>query len=516
MSELKLLIDTNVFILLEDPKTVDPALAEIVRKCGEHGVGIFVHDAALLDISRDKNRGRRDVSLSKLRKFQALTAPKAPGRAALEALFGPIRKANDEVDVALLYAVHLDLVDLLITEDQGIHDRVRLTSLAGRVLSVVDALVWLRRTFDPIPVAFPLVDDRKAHEVDRDDDIFDSLRDGYPDFDAWWAKCVKEHRHCWTVTVEGVLAGLIVRKDETRKSADVKLPGVKVLKLCTFKVRPEFRGEKLGELLLKQALWYAQRNGYDLTYVTTYPNQGTLIGLLEYYGFVHTASRADGEMIFEKPLSRARLVPPGNAEDLFTTARKNYPRFVTDLPAKIFCVPIRGDYHQRLFPELAFAAPLPLFPHERPLLSTRGERAPGNTIRKVYLCRAKTTVIAPGDVLLFYQSKMEVLEASQAITSIGVVERVSHTTDLDELIRLTAKRSVFSEGELRMMVEGRSTPVRIIDFLLVGHIDPVVPLATLNAEGVFKGRPPQSICLLSPTRFAPIRARLNLGFQVVP
>jgi hypothetical protein len=123
MSDFKLLIDTNVFIGLEDPKRVDPASAEIVRKCGEHGVGVFVHEAALLDISRDKDHTRRDISLSKVRKFQELKGPKLPDKAALEATFGPIRKPNDEVDVALLHALQLNVVDLLITEDQGIHNR---------------------------------------------------------------------------------------------------------------------------------------------------------------------------------------------------------------------------------------------------------------------------------------------------------------------------------------------------------------------------------------------------------
>lgn len=514
MSEFKLLIDTNVFIGLEDPKRVDPASAEVVRKCGEHGVGVFVHDAALFDISRDRDHVRREVSLSKVRKFQELRAPKLPDQAVLEALFGPIRKPNDQVDTALLYALHLNIVDLLITEDQGIHDRVKLTPLSSRVLTVAEALVWLRRTFDPTPVGFPLIDDRKAHEIDRDDTIFDSLRDGYPDFDGWWAKCVKEHRRCWTVTVDGELAGLIVRKEETREEAGVSLPGGKILKICTFKVRPEFRGEKLGELLLKQALWFAQRNSYDLTYLTTYADQDTLIRLLEYYGFIHTGSRADGEMVFEKPLSRARLSLDAQDADLFTTTRTNYPRFVADPPAKVFCVPIKGDYHQKLFPELAFATALPLFPDENPLLSTGGERTPGNTIRKVYLCRAKITVMAPGDLLLFYQSKAEGLVASQAITSVGVVERVSQTSDLDELLRLTAKRSVFSEVELRTMIEAKPAPVKVIDFLLVGHLAPAVPLATLKSEGVFNGTPPQSICSLSAERFAPIRTRFDLGFDV--
>ncbi len=48
------------------------------------------------------------------------------------------------------------------------------------------------------------------------------------------------------------------------------------MKICTFKVKDEFRGEKYGELLLKQVLWYAQANEYDLTYITAFPKQDFL------------------------------------------------------------------------------------------------------------------------------------------------------------------------------------------------------------------------------------------------
>jgi GNAT superfamily N-acetyltransferase len=373
--------------------------------------------------------------------------------------------------------------------------------------------VWLRRTYGTTPVSLPFIDERKAYEIDRADPIFESLRDGYPAFDSWWAKCVREHRDCWAVTVDDQVAGLIVRKPETLAQATVKLSGHKVLKLCTFKVREDFRGEKLGELLLKQALWFAQVNAFDLVYLTTKPDQTALISLLKYYGFEHTHSLGD-EMVFEKPLSSDRLVMPPGGKDVFAVSRINYPRFVADPPAKAFCVPIRGDYHQKLFPELAFEMPLPLFPEERRLVTTSGARTPGNTIRKVYLCRAQTTSIEPGDILLFYHSKAANLAASQSITSVGITERVSQTRDLEELVRVTAKRSVFSERELRGWIDEKSSPVKIIDFLLVGHLEPSVPLETLKAEGVFDNHPPQSITALSQDRFAPIRRRLDLGFQV--
>ena len=119
-------------------------------------------------------------------------------------------------------------------------------------------------------------------------------------------------------------------------------------KVCTFKVKPKYRGEKLGELLLKQVLWFAQKNAFDLVYLTTFTEQKALISVLLYYGFEKTRVNALGEDIYEKPLCRDRI-HPGPGENLFDLARTNYPRFVGRSPAEAFCVPIQGEYHNILF-----------------------------------------------------------------------------------------------------------------------------------------------------------------------
>jgi hypothetical protein len=107
--------------------------------------------------------------------------------------------------------------------------------------------------------------------------------------------------------------------------------------------------------------------------------------------------------------------------DVFECDRTYYPRFHDGPDVRKFYVPIRPDYHRRLFPEIAFAAELPLFPQETVgLLLPRGqERTPGNTIRKVYLCRAKITRLRPGDLLFFYMSKDDSYAFSQSITTAG-------------------------------------------------------------------------------------------------
>ena len=174
-------------------------------------------------------------------------------------------------------------------------------------------------------------------------------------------------------------------------------------------------------------LWFAQRNNYDLAYLTTFPKHEFLVDLLLYYGFENTSRLDNGELVLEKPIVLGRLpcVPTG---DVFEFDRMHYPRFYDGGDIRKFCVPIRADYHRRLFPEIAFGRELPLFPKDEfgPILAHGQERTPGNTIRKVYLCRAKTTRIRPGDLLFFYLSKHGEYAAAQSITTVGVVEQVTN------------------------------------------------------------------------------------------
>lgn len=511
MSGFKVLIDTNVVIGLEDTKPVQASLAELARLSSQHGVGLFVEGANYDDVQRDRDVARRAITLSKLEKFQRLRGlPSAP-EPELVHRFGPIKDANDRSDVRLLTAVDVKAVDFLVTQDGGLHRRAERAGLGASVLTIEDALEWLRQTFQEKPVSLPYVLERKAYEIDTRDPIFVSLRADYQGFDEWFDKCRGQHRDCWVLEVDSGIAGLVVRKDETFAEAGTVHPGPKILKVCTFKVRDEFRGEKFGELLLKQILWFAQRNAYDLVHLTVYPKHALLIDLLKYYGFETTAEKLGGEQLMEKPIARGVLPIP--AGDIFDFDRAYYPRFYDGPSVRKFCVPIRPDYHRRLFPEIAFLAELPLFPNERfgPLLNHRRERTPGNTIRKVYLCRANTTRLQPGAMLLFYMSKDEAYGASQTITTLGIVEQVIDVATTEDLIRLTAKRSVFSATDLHGWNASSASPVKMIDFLLVGHLEAAIPLKTLVQLGILK-QAPQSITELRSDAYERLRPYLRLDF----
>jgi rRNA-processing protein FCF1 len=235
MSAFKFLIDTNVVIGLEDNRPVDVGLTELVRRCSANGVRLFVDAAVDDDVKRDMDLARRAVTLSKLEKFERLKGVVYPDDAELARRCGPINSVNDRSDCRLLFCLERRAAEFLITRDTGLRRRARRIGLGDSVVSVEDAVVWLRQTFEPTTVELPYVVERAAYAVDKRDALFDGLRADYAGFDPWFDKCAKEHRKCWVVEVAGSLAGIVIRKDETRTEAKgVKSPGERILKLCTF------------------------------------------------------------------------------------------------------------------------------------------------------------------------------------------------------------------------------------------------------------------------------------------
>ena len=512
MSQQSYLIDTNILIGLEDHHTVDEAYAKFLSLAATHKVDVFVHEVAREDLARDEDVERRRISLSKIRKYRVLNKRRGLTEEDLERDFGPLKRPNDVVDATLLHALAIGAADFLVTQDRGLHERAqrRSAELGRRVLFVGDATDLLVQTYEPKQVPIRHVAEVEAHVINHEDAFFDSLRQGYPEFNDWWReKCVKQHRACWVVYDDEVLAGLIVRKDENAEESDAVTRAEKILKICTFKVSPEKRGVKFGELLLKQVLWYAQTNTYDLAYLTTYEDQAALMNLLEFYGFRNAGQNKNGEFIYERSFSTERLVRDGQIST-FDLARKNYPRFLVDQQVSGFGIPIKEGYHDTLYPDLWKPRQPDLFSRAS---SAEAPSRPGNTIRKVYLCRAPSNLADAGSVLFFYKGASKD-EPSQAMTALGILESVTLARSTKELMQLTGGRSVYSEDELAGWEAKPERPVKVINYLLVAYIDPPISLDELRCMGIIRGNPPQSIYKLRGELLMNLVVRANLDFDV--
>jgi hypothetical protein len=180
----------------------------------------------------------------------------------------------------------------------------------------------------------------------------------------------------WIVRDGESIAALVIVKSEDPKDEGISELNTRTLKICTFKVKDDHRGGKLGELLLKQVFTYAVKNKFPSTYITFFAEQEYLSLFLKDFGFQISATTTEkGEFIyfkeFEKPKKDEPQIDPKDFHIKYS------PWHYSGNKIKKYVVPIIPKFHKMLFPEL-YSEQL-----EMPF-SPMGT-IPGNTLKKVYL-----------------------------------------------------------------------------------------------------------------------------------
>lgn len=167
-----------------------------------------------------------------------------------------------------------------------------------------------------------------------------------------------------------------------------------------------------------------------------------------------------------------------------------YPSFYDGETVDKFLVPIRPEFHGRLFPT---------YEKRHPKLAefTGQFLSEGNAIKKAYLSHSNTRLLNQGDILLFYRSRDH-----KEITSLGVCEQVEYgISDADRVERLVGRRSVFTRREIEEMVE---TPTTVILFKWNFDLEKPLHYQRLIDEDALSG-PPQTIQRLEDKAYEFIR-----------
>lgn len=443
---LSLLIDTNVVIPLEPTSPQDateetPATAELHRLALSDGVLLYLHPIQRTELSKDREPERRSLRLQLSEKYLDIPNAPKPDEALLEKVGNPAQESNDWVDAHLLVTILRHAASFLVTHDRRLLRKARKLGIEERILSVDQACALLRPRTVAIPVAQPSIRFDHCHNLDLADPIFDSFRSGYPEFDQWFRqKCLAAYagksRPAIVATLTGKreLAGLAILKTD----ADSDLPGtpVKTIKICSLKVADDALGLKLGELLLSAVFQFAWHNRALRLFVEVFPRHEELIYLLDLLGFEDTGVRTKrGEFVWVKQLAPE---PGEDRGERLEFHRKFGPYQIFWEGAEVFLVPIRPEFHARLFPKMEQQASL-----------WEGHESCGNTLLKAYICRASTNQMRPGDVIAFYRSS-----DIKAITTLGVIEDTKRSISWQEIRDFTMKRTVFGENDLKNMCGG--------------------------------------------------------------
>lgn len=471
--KFRILLDTNVLIPLQDShRSLTPNLTNFHRLVNKGGHELVYAPASEQDIRRDKDADRRATTLQRLQLYTRLDGLAEPGED-----FSDLR-VNDRCDAEILWALQCEAAHVLVTEDNGLHKRAKAHQLDGRVFTIQTAEDWLKRLHESADVELPNIATEPLHSLvpQLHTAFFDSLRSGYDGFDGWFRQKARDGRQAWVYRGDdetlGALCIFAIQNDE-EVAAGIRL-AERSLKLCTFKVGENVRGQKIGELFLKAAFRYASENRCEHVFLTTSSDQTYLIDLLEDFGFKNVGRyQTDIAYVKEHPAT-----PPKSDNLPLNYVRQYFPHFRADEAAQKFIVPVRPEYHERLFPDwaAAYRRQAELFPAPREAL--------GNAIKLAYLCHAQSRTLRAGDVLMFYRSIDD-----KALTTIGIVEHFEATNDAERIALLVRRRTVYSYEQINEMANRETV---VILFRCVGHFKKPIAYETLSTDFQIAG-PFQSI-----------------------
>jgi rRNA-processing protein FCF1 len=496
---MNILIDTNIFIYFEDFKVLDDSYTNLFNILNKYNHNMFIHPSSLEDISKDKDMLRQQISMSKIKKYTILDRPPIPSEKELIVLGLNENVDNDRIDNLILYALYKDSVNILLTEDIGIIKKARQLGIDHRVMYVQQALNTFRQLHLHDQVSYPEMIKKYIYQLDITDNIFNSLKEDYSEFLEWFKKISQERRECWIHSYPGTdkIGGILIYKEETDPivTSDRKgLPG-KVLKISTFKISEYMQGLKLGELFIKTIFGYTNKNNYNYLYLTTRSDkQEYLISLIEDFGFTYYG-KCDKERddVYIKQIGKISENSKSGTNKL-EFYKKYSPSILCGGDTNKFIVPIQPNYHNILFPELE---------DQKRLFYTHA--SVGNTIKKAYLSHANTKDMRSGDLVLFYRS-----QDKKAITTLGIVEKMFISSELDVILEEVAKRTVYSYDEIKKMSNKKT---HIILFRLIDHFpEPFVTKEWLEEKRIYKKC--QSICKIEDNVFNKILEKGRLTYCV--
>ena len=432
---MRVLLDTNILIHREAATVVRRDIGRLFFWLDKLKCDKCIHRASLEEIGKHQDARVRSTFEAKLQSYHLLrtTAPISP---EVQKVGANDKTENDKNDTLLVNELFANRVDLLISEDRGLHKRAVALGIGDRAFTI-DAFLEKSIAENPALVDYKVLAVRKVvfGNVDIRSDFFDSFREDYGGnaFDKWFNRKADEPAY---VCYEGqdLVAFLYLKVEGPEEPYGDIEPGFKPkhrLKIGTFKV--ELNGYKLGERFLKIAFDNALLQKVGEVYVTIFPRtieQQRLIKILEDFGFKKHGTK---DTAYGKESVYIRdMTPRFDPQD----PKLTFP-FISR-PSRAFIVPIYPAYHTSLLPDSILRTESPAdFVEQEPHR---------NAIRKVYVGRSIFRELRKGDTIVFYRTGGYY---KGVVTTLGIVDGVyRQIRDEAHFISLCRKRRVFTDKEL--------------------------------------------------------------------
>lgn len=282
---------------------------------------------------------------------------------------------------------------------------------------------------------------RHFSDIDVRDSFFDSLRDNYDGFDAWFNGKAQSGAKALVYYEDKQLKDFLYLKGENEELPleGQTLPAKRRLKVGTFKI--ERRGTNRGERFMKRILDIAIQHDFPEVYVTMFDDTEELMHLrhfFEKYGFIEVGRKMHADGRSESVLLRDMTNHTGNMVI-------DYP-FVHDSLGNKYLLSIIPDYHTKLFPDSIL---------KTENYNSLQDVSPTNSINKIYICwMPETRNLKSGDNVIIYRTtdrpgSAAYRSVATSVCTVSEVKTISDFENVETFVRYANKYSIFKESELR-------------------------------------------------------------------
>jgi hypothetical protein len=436
---MRVLLDTNIIVHREASTVIRKEIGILFNWLDRLHYNKCIHPLSINEI--EKHEDPKVVATFKIKLANyTLLKTLAPESAPIQQIRFQDNDENAQNDTSLLNELFAKRVDLLITEDRGIHSKAHALGIGSQVFTIDDF-------FEKVTAEHPELTSYRVLAVKREmfgnvkleDPFFDSFKRDYQGFCEWFNRKADETVYV-SKTDTGAIVGFLYLKveDEFESYSDITPPfyAARRLKIGTFKVA--LNGFKLGERFLKIIFDNAMTQKVNEIYVTIFnrdAEQERLMALLSDWGF-----RRHGQKI-SKSGEEAVLV-----RDFSSRADAAHPALTFPYMSRRqrkFIVAIYPDYHTELLPDSILKTENPE--------DFEDNRSNRNALRKVYISRSIRRDMACGDIVVFYRTASGGPGHHTSVaTTLGIIESITTgVRNLDQFVALCRKRSVFSDEKLK-------------------------------------------------------------------
>lgn len=207
---LRVLLDTNIFSSFEDYSDISGKLNELSRRLNPKAI-LLKHPKSI-EYLNTLDEDTKRILHSKLAFCAFLNDYPSPiNDLEFNTNVGYLKGTNNDLENHLLYAVYTNSVTYLITENRMIHQKSTKLGLKDRVLYLNEALDFFKEFYSiQKRQSLPQIKQRPIINVNVDDQIFDSLREEYPEFNNWYNEKARLGRECWCYIKESGKLGAVL------------------------------------------------------------------------------------------------------------------------------------------------------------------------------------------------------------------------------------------------------------------------------------------------------------------